>query len=33
LTNENDSIDPYVGWKNANRTKPRTIGVKYGIDF
>jgi len=33
LTNANDSIDPYVGWKNANRTKPRTIGVKFGIDF
>ncbi len=27
ITNENQYIDPYHGWNNANRTKPRTIGI------
>lgn len=33
LTNENKYIDPYIAWKNANRTKPRTLGIKFNIDF
>ncbi|WP_417451310.1 TonB-dependent receptor [Kordiimonas sp.] len=33
LTNENKYIDPYHGWNNANRTRPRTIGIKVGLDF
>ncbi|WP_262692839.1 TonB-dependent receptor [Kordiimonas aestuarii] len=33
LTNENKWIDPYHEWNNANRTRPRTIGVKIGLDF
>ncbi|WP_116367576.1 TonB-dependent receptor [Parahaliea mediterranea] len=33
LTNENDYIDPYWGWKNANRTRPRTLGVEATYTF
>jgi len=33
LTNQNKYIDPYVGWKNANRTQPRTIGLKFNVNF
>lgn len=33
ITNENDSIDPYQGWANANRTRPRVIGVEVGFSF
>ena len=33
LTDENASIDPYQGWANANRTRPRLIGLKLGYQF
>lgn len=33
LTNENKWIDPYHAWANANRTRPREIGVKVGYQF
>lgn len=33
LFNTNKYIDPYGAWRNANRTKPRTVGVKVGLDF
>jgi iron complex outermembrane recepter protein len=33
ITDENRSIDPYQGWANANRTRPRTVGVKVGYAF
>lgn len=33
ITNENRSIDPYQGWANANRTRPRVIGARVGVDF
>lgn len=33
LTDENKWIDPYHAWTNANRTRPRTIGIQVGIDF
>ncbi len=33
LTNQNKWIDPYHGWTNANRTRPRAIGVKVGYNF
>lgn len=33
LTDENKSIDPYQAWENANRTRPRTFGLKVGFDF
>ncbi len=33
LTDVNKYIDPYSAWNNANRTRPRTIGVKLGYDF
>jgi outer membrane receptor protein involved in Fe transport len=33
LTNENKYIDPYWGWKNANRTRPRTLGVEVTYRF
>ncbi|MFC3053557.1 TonB-dependent receptor [Kordiimonas pumila] len=33
LANVNKYIDPYHQWNNANRTRPRTIGVKVGLDF
>lgn len=29
LTNENRWQDPYHQWRNANRTRPRTLGIKY----
>lgn len=32
-TNENKYIDPYHEWKNANRTRPRTIGMSVGYEF
>ncbi|MEM7101121.1 MAG: TonB-dependent receptor [Pseudomonadota bacterium] len=28
LTNENKWQDPYHAWRNANRTKPRTVGIE-----
>lgn len=33
LTNENKWIDPYHQWTNANRTRPRAIGLKAGYNF
>jgi outer membrane receptor protein involved in Fe transport len=33
LLNEDHSIDPYVGWANANRTRPRVIGIQVGHSF
>ncbi|MBL8271288.1 TonB-dependent receptor [Steroidobacter sp.] len=33
LSNENKWIDPYHGWSNANRTRPRTVGLKVGYSF
>ncbi|MBL4836143.1 MAG: TonB-dependent receptor [Kordiimonadaceae bacterium] len=33
LTNVNKYIDPYRAWNNANRTHPRTVGIKVGLDF
>ncbi|MBV7255292.1 TonB-dependent receptor [Pacificimonas sp. WHA3] len=33
ITNENKWLDPYHQWRNANRTRPRTVGVKVGMDF
>ena len=33
LTNENRWIDPYHAWANANRTRPRTVGLKVGFNF
>ena len=33
LTNENKWIDPYHEWTNANRTRPRELGVKVGYQF
>jgi outer membrane receptor protein involved in Fe transport len=33
LTNENKWIDPYHGWDNANRTRPRMVGLQVGINF
>jgi iron complex outermembrane recepter protein len=33
LTNQNKWIDPYHEWTNANRTRPRAIGVKVGYNF
>jgi outer membrane receptor protein involved in Fe transport len=33
LTNENKFIDPYIGWQNANRTRPRTVGLKVTYDL
>jgi len=33
LTNTNKYIDPYHAWNNANRTRPRAIGVKVGVTF
>lgn len=33
LTNENRWVDPYHQWRNANRTRPRTLGVKVGVEF
>jgi outer membrane receptor protein involved in Fe transport len=33
ITNQNKWIDPYHQWTNANRTRPRAIGVKLGYNF
>jgi outer membrane receptor protein involved in Fe transport len=33
LTDENKWIDPYHAWNNANRTRPRVVGVRVGINF
>ena len=33
LTNENRWIDPYIQWRNANRTRPRTVGVRVSVDY
>lgn len=33
LTNENKWIDPYHAWSNANRTRPRVVGVRVGFRF
>jgi len=33
LTNENKYIDPYHAWNNANRTRPRAIGIVFGVTF
>lgn len=33
LFNVNKWIDPYHAWKNANRTRPRTVGINVGLDF
>ncbi|MES1944154.1 TonB-dependent receptor [Salinisphaera sp. PC39] len=33
LTNENVYIDPYHAWENANRTRPRAVGVSAKYDF
>jgi outer membrane receptor protein involved in Fe transport len=33
LTNENKWIDPYHQWTNANRTRPRAIGLKAAYNF
>jgi outer membrane receptor protein involved in Fe transport len=33
LTNENKWIDPYHYWTNANRTRPRELGIKVGYSF
>ena len=33
ITNQNKWIDPYHDWTNANRTRPRAIGIKVGYNF
>ena len=33
LSNENKYIDPYHAWNNANRTRPRAIGIVFGVTF
>jgi iron complex outermembrane recepter protein len=33
LTNENKTVDPFFLWSQANRTKPRTIGLKAAFNF
>ncbi|MBL8270865.1 TonB-dependent receptor, partial [Steroidobacter sp.] len=33
LTNQNKWADPYYSWANADRTRPRMIGVKAGYSF
>jgi len=33
ITDENKAIDPYQGWANSNRTRPRVVGVELGISF
>lgn len=33
ITNENKYIDPYHGWNNANRSKPRTLGISSTFRF
>ena len=32
-TDENKSIDPYQGWANANRTQPRSVGLRADFRF
>jgi outer membrane receptor protein involved in Fe transport len=33
ITNQNKSIDPYQGWSNANRTRPRVVGMRVRYAF
>lgn len=33
LTDENKWQDPYHGWNNANRTRPRVVGLRVSRDF
>ena len=33
VADANKSVDPYRAWSNANRTRPRLIGVKVGYQF
>jgi outer membrane receptor protein involved in Fe transport len=33
LLNANKWVDPYYGWANADRTRPRMIGIKAGYSF
>ncbi len=33
LFDVNRAIDPYVGWANSNRTRPRVFGTKIGFNF
>lgn len=33
ITNENKAIDPYQGWANSNRTRPRVVGLEVGYSF
>lgn len=33
LTNENKWLDPYHGWGNADRTRPRVLGVRARVAF
>ena len=33
VADTNKSVDPYQAWSNANRTRPRLIGVKVGYRF
>jgi iron complex outermembrane receptor protein len=33
LTNENKWLDPYHQWHNANRTRPRVIGIELSYSF
>lgn len=33
IANVNKAIDPYQGWANSNRTRPRVIGVKGSVSF
>lgn len=33
LTNQNKWVDPYHAWTNANRTRPRAVGLKAGYNF
>ena len=33
LTDENKSIDPYQAWANANRTRPRVVGISAAYNF
>ncbi|WP_129775635.1 TonB-dependent receptor [Peristeroidobacter soli] len=33
LTNQNKWADPYHAWANADRTRPRMIGIKAGYSF
>ncbi|MBB4630840.1 TonB-dependent receptor [Sphingosinicella soli] len=33
IANVNKAIDPYQGWANSNRTRPRVLGVKASVSF